>query len=45
VTPTVGELLACADELRPRLVELQAETEERTYYSQEIHEAFLEGRY
>ena len=45
VTTTVGELLACADELRPRLVELQAETEERTYYSQEIHEAFLEARF
>src|SRR4029078_2960427 len=43
VTPPGGELLECADELRPRLVELQAETEERTYYSQEIHEAFLEG--
>lgn len=45
MTTTVDELLACADELRPRLVELQAETEERTYYSQEIHEAFLEGRF
>jgi len=35
VTPAVAELLARADELRPRLVELQAETEERTYYSLE----------
>jgi 3-hydroxy-9,10-secoandrosta-1,3,5(10)-triene-9,17-dione monooxygenase len=45
VTTTVEELLARADELRPRLVELQAETEERTYYPQEIHEAFLESRF
>jgi 3-hydroxy-9,10-secoandrosta-1,3,5(10)-triene-9,17-dione monooxygenase len=45
VTTTVHELLARAEELRPRLVELQAETEERTYYPQEIHEAFLEGRF
>jgi hypothetical protein len=30
---TGDELVARADELRPRLVELQAETEERTYYS------------
>ena len=43
MTSTVEELVARADELRPRLVELQAETEERTYYSQEIHEAFLEA--
>ena len=43
MTVTVDELVARADELRPRLVELQAETEERTYYSQEIHEAFLEA--
>ena len=27
--------------LRPRLVEEQAQTEERTYYSQEMHEEFL----
>jgi 3-hydroxy-9,10-secoandrosta-1,3,5(10)-triene-9,17-dione monooxygenase len=27
--------------LRPQLVEQQAETEERTYYSQEMHEEFL----
>ena len=43
MTPTVDELIARADELRPRLVEQQAETEERTYYSQEIHEEFLEA--
>jgi 3-hydroxy-9,10-secoandrosta-1,3,5(10)-triene-9,17-dione monooxygenase len=40
---TGDELVGRADELRPRLVELQAETEERTYYSQEMHEAFLEA--
>jgi 3-hydroxy-9,10-secoandrosta-1,3,5(10)-triene-9,17-dione monooxygenase len=37
------ELLAKAESMRPRLVELQAETEERTYYSEEIHEALLEA--
>jgi 3-hydroxy-9,10-secoandrosta-1,3,5(10)-triene-9,17-dione monooxygenase len=40
---TGDELVGRADELRPRLVELQPETEERTYYSQEMHEAFLEA--
>ena len=44
--PVTGdELIARADELRPRLVELQAETEARTYYSEEIHQAFLEARF
>ena len=43
MSPTVAELVARADELRPRLVELQAETEERTYYSEEMHEVFLEA--
>lgn len=44
--PVTGdELVARADELRPRLVELQAETEARTYYSEEIHQAFLEARF
>jgi 3-hydroxy-9,10-secoandrosta-1,3,5(10)-triene-9,17-dione monooxygenase len=42
---TGDELVARADELRPRLVELQAETEARTYYSEEIHQAFLEARF
>ncbi len=41
--PTPGELIARADALRPVLVERQAETEQRTYYSQEMHEAFLEA--
>ena len=41
--PTTAELVAVAEELRPRLVELQAETEERTYYSEEMHEAFVEA--
>src|SRR5262245_3343991 len=41
--PTPRELLARAESMRSRLVELQAETEERTYYSQEIHEALLEA--
>ena len=45
MTTTAAELVARADELRPRLVELQAETEKLTYYSQEIHEAFLEARF
>jgi 3-hydroxy-9,10-secoandrosta-1,3,5(10)-triene-9,17-dione monooxygenase len=43
VTPTVAELVARADELRPRLVGLQAETEQRTYYSEEIHREFLDA--
>ena len=38
---TPRELVARATALRPRLVELQAETEARTYHSQEIHEEFL----
>ena len=42
---TGDELVAHADELRPRLVELQAETEARTYYSEEIHQAFLDARF
>jgi 3-hydroxy-9,10-secoandrosta-1,3,5(10)-triene-9,17-dione monooxygenase len=39
-TLTPEDLVRCARELRPRLIELQADTEERTYYSPEIHEAF-----
>jgi 3-hydroxy-9,10-secoandrosta-1,3,5(10)-triene-9,17-dione monooxygenase len=34
------ELIARAIALRPRLVEQQAEVEERTYYSREMHEEF-----
>jgi 3-hydroxy-9,10-secoandrosta-1,3,5(10)-triene-9,17-dione monooxygenase len=42
VTPlTPDELVRRARETRPRLIELQADTEERTYYSPEIHEAFM----
>ena len=41
--PAPGELTALAEALRPALVERQAETERRTYYSQETHEAFLEA--
>src|SRR3954467_7806105 len=38
---TPQEMIDRAIALRPRLVEQQAETEERTYYSQEMHEEFL----
>ena len=41
--PTPAELLARADALRPRLVAEQAEVEERTYYSEEMHGAFREA--
>lgn len=37
---TPQELLARAEAMRPRLLECQAETEQRTYYSKEMHEAF-----
>ncbi|MCO6010878.1 acyl-CoA dehydrogenase family protein [Actinoallomurus purpureus] len=37
---TPDDLVRRARELRPRLVELQADTEERTYYSPETHQAF-----
>jgi len=37
---TPGELLARAEALRPLLLEEQAATEERGYYSAEIHEEF-----
>ncbi|GAA4634289.1 acyl-CoA dehydrogenase family protein [Actinoallomurus vinaceus] len=37
---TPDDLVRRARELRPRLVELQADTEERTYYAPETHEAF-----
>jgi 3-hydroxy-9,10-secoandrosta-1,3,5(10)-triene-9,17-dione monooxygenase len=36
---TPDDLVRSARELRPRLIELQADTEERTYYSPEIHQA------
>jgi 3-hydroxy-9,10-secoandrosta-1,3,5(10)-triene-9,17-dione monooxygenase len=39
---TAEELVAAADELRPRLLEEQAASEERTRYSEELHETFRE---
>lgn len=42
-TPTAEELVARAVALRPRLLELQAETEARAVYSPEIHESFREA--
>jgi 3-hydroxy-9,10-secoandrosta-1,3,5(10)-triene-9,17-dione monooxygenase len=41
--PTEDELVARADELRPWLIEEQPATEERSYYSEEVHEAFREA--
>jgi 3-hydroxy-9,10-secoandrosta-1,3,5(10)-triene-9,17-dione monooxygenase len=38
--PTPDELITRAVGLRPQLVEGQAEAEERTYYSEEMHEEF-----
>src|SRR5436305_5487356 len=38
---TRDEMVARAVALRPRLIADQAETEKRTYYSREMHEAFL----
>jgi len=38
---TPGEMIARAVALRPRLIEAQAECEERTYYSDELHQEFL----
>ena len=35
-----ADLIAAADELRPHLLEEQAATEERTRYSEELHERF-----
>jgi 3-hydroxy-9,10-secoandrosta-1,3,5(10)-triene-9,17-dione monooxygenase len=40
---TPEELIARAVALRPLLVERQAECEERTYYSEEIHREFLKA--
>lgn len=40
---TPDEMIARAVALRPQLIERQAEVEERTYYSQEIHEEFLKA--
>jgi 3-hydroxy-9,10-secoandrosta-1,3,5(10)-triene-9,17-dione monooxygenase len=41
--PTEDELVARADELRPWLIEEQAATEERAFYSEDVHEAFREA--
>ncbi len=41
--PTEQELIDRAIALRPKLVEQQAEVEERTYYSPEMHEEFREA--
>lgn len=40
---TPGEFVARAARLVPMLVEQQAETEERTFYSEETHKAFLDA--
>src|SRR3990172_9326701 len=42
--PSVGEeeLLARAEAMRPWLIDEQAATEERSFYSAEVHEAFKE---
>src|SRR5665213_2905381 len=37
---TPSELIARAAALRPALIEQQAQTEERTYHSEELHQAF-----
>jgi 3-hydroxy-9,10-secoandrosta-1,3,5(10)-triene-9,17-dione monooxygenase len=42
-TITADELVARADALRPRLLEEQEATEERTFYSEDIHEAFRDA--
>ncbi|HUA07162.1 MAG TPA: hypothetical protein VMB27_24870 [Solirubrobacteraceae bacterium] len=38
---TPEEMVARAEALRPKLIADQEATEKRTYYSQEMHEAFL----
>jgi 3-hydroxy-9,10-secoandrosta-1,3,5(10)-triene-9,17-dione monooxygenase len=40
---TPSEVVGRAEAMRPMLLEQQAETEERTYYSQETHQAFLDA--
>jgi len=41
--PSAATLIARAAALRPLLVEQQAETEARTYYSESTHQAFLDA--
>src|SRR5579863_2130163 len=40
---TPAEIVAAAEALRPQLYAEQAATEERSYYSRELHEAFREA--
>src|SRR5438876_4703375 len=40
---TERRLVARADELRPQLIEEQAATEKRAFYSEEMHEAFRDA--
>ncbi len=40
---TAASLVACARALRPELVRQQAETEERTHYSPELHQALMDA--
>jgi 3-hydroxy-9,10-secoandrosta-1,3,5(10)-triene-9,17-dione monooxygenase len=40
---TEEQLVARADELRPQLIEEQAATEQRAFYSEEMHEAFRDA--
>ena len=40
---TPQEMIARAVALRPKLIAAQAETEERTYYSEELHRDFLDA--
>ncbi|WP_116244152.1 acyl-CoA dehydrogenase family protein [Nocardiopsis sp. FIRDI 009] len=41
--PTHRDMVARAEALAPRLVEAQADTERRTHYSRETHEAFADA--
>ena len=40
---TPDELVARAVALRPKLIAAQADTEERTYHSEELHQDFLDA--
>ena len=42
--PSANDLIAAAVALRPRLVDRQAEVEERTYFDEEMHEEFRQAR-
>ena len=43
LTTTPAEIVAAAEALRPQLLAEQAATEERSYYSRELHDAFREA--